>query len=80
MSNSDDLTVVYSLADMLDGQMAKGVLAEEGRPCLLQDAEGSGEILRIVGWGSPFGVNVVVTKENAERARQILTEVFGEER
>ena len=58
---------------------SKGVLAEEGIPCLLQDAEGSGEILRIVGWGSPFGVNVVVTEENAERARWILTEVFGEE-
>lgn len=38
MSNSDDLTVVDSLADMLDGQMAKGVLAEEGIPCLIQDA------------------------------------------
>ena len=78
MENSD-LVVVYSLADMLDGQMAKGVLAEEGIPCLLQDAEGSGEILRIVGWGSPFGVNVIVTEENAERAHQILSEVFGEE-
>ena len=74
-----ELTMVYSAADMMEAEHAKSILGNEGIPSLLMDREDSGQYLRILGYGSPFGIDVYVSNENAQRAREILAYIFAED-
>ena len=70
---------VYNAATIMEAEQVKSVLEGEGIPALLMDREDSGGYLRILGCGSPFGVDVYVSPENADRAKKLIEEIFSEE-
>ncbi len=69
---------VYNAASIADAEQAKILLEQEGIPALLMDREDSGEYLRILGYGSPFGVDVYVSADHAERAKELINEAFSD--
>ena len=77
--NDPKLAKVYNAATVTEAEQAKSLLENVGIPALLMDREDSGAYLRILGYGSPFGVDVYVSPENAERAKRLIEETFSEE-
>ena len=77
--NDPQMAYVFNAATILEAQQAKALLEKEGIPALLMDREDSGGYLRILGCGSPFGVDVYVSPENADRAKKLIEEIFSEE-
>jgi len=71
--------MVWNTAAITQAEQAKSLLESEGIPVLLMDREDSGGYLRILGYGSPFGVDIYVSPKNAPRARKLLGEIFSEE-
>ena len=74
-----ELVLIYNTASKWEADQAKSLLEKEGIPALLMDREDSGAYLRILGYGSPFGVDVYVSLENESRAKQVIAEVFSED-
>ena len=80
-SGSDpELEAVYNTAQKFEAEMVKQVLENNQIPVLLKDREDSGEYLRILGYGSPFGIDILVRKDQAAQARKLLEETFSEEK
>ena len=77
--NDPQIVPVYNAATIMEAEQVKSVLEGEGIPSLLMDREDSGAYLRILGYGSPFGVDVYVSLENESRAKQVIAEVFSED-
>ena len=72
--DGQELVTIGSVANMVEAELAKGLLASEEIPCILKDSGSSGEFLRVAGWGSPFGVDVIVAKENEDKAKEALAD------
>lgn len=75
-----DLAMVASVGEEYEANLIKGVLEENRIPVLIYDREDSGNYLRIIGCGSPFGLDIYVHKSNEERARTLINEIFSEEK
>ena len=75
-----ELEAVYNTAQKFEAEMAKQILEQNRIPAMLRDREDSGEYLRILGYGSPFGVDILVRKDQAVQARKLLKETFSEEK
>ena len=71
------LEVVYNTAQKYEADLAREVLETNGIPALLKDREDSGEYLRILGYGSPFGFDILVRKDQAQEAKRLLEETFA---
>ncbi len=76
----ETLELVYNASERYEGEMAREILEQAGIPAVLADREDSGQYLRILGVGSPFGVDVLVRRDQAQRAKQILEEALSEEK
>ena len=79
MIDDPQLTPVHNAATITEAEQTKSLLEQAGIPALLMDREDSGAYLRVLGYGSPFGVDVYVSPENADRARQLIGEMFSED-
>ena len=75
-----ELETVYNTAKKFKAEMVKQVLEDHQILAMLRDREDSGEYLRILGYGSPFGVDILVRKDQAVQARKILEDTFSEEK
>lgn len=73
-----DLTLVYSTASKWEADMAKTILREAGIEALVMDREDSGAYLRIIGLGTPFGMDLYVNRLYREQAKKLLEEAFSE--
>lgn len=73
------ITPVYNAATEWEANLAKDLLEKAGISAMMMDREDSGSYLRILGVGSPFGFDIYVGNENAERAKQLLDEAFSQE-
>ena len=73
-----DLALVYNTASGWEAEMAKNILKEAGIESLVMDREDSGAYLRILGLGTPFGMDVYVNRCYQEQAKKLLEEAFSE--
>ena len=73
-----DMALVYNTASKWEADMAGKLLDEAGIPALIMDREDSGAYLRILGLGSPFGMDVYVNRLYEEQAKKLLEEAFSE--
>ncbi len=79
--NTDpELEIVYNTAEKFEADIARHVLEDHQIPVVIRDREDSGQYLRILGYGSPFGVDVLVRKDQAQQARKLLEETFSEQK
>ena len=76
----EDLVLAANVGQIYEAQQIQELLERAGIPALLADREDSGGYLRILGYGSPFGVDVLVHKAHAERAKQLIRETFSEDK
>ena len=58
--------------------MTKKLLEEAGIAALVMDREDSGAYLRIIGLGSPFGMDVYVNRMYEDQAKQLIQEAFSQ--
>ncbi|MCR4656696.1 MAG: DUF2007 domain-containing protein [Lachnospiraceae bacterium] len=77
ITEDDDLIKVANVSDMVEAELLKGYLESEGISCFLKDAYAPGQYLRVLGWGSPFGTDVFVSRDNADPARRIIDEYYA---
>ena len=54
------------------------LLEEAGIAALVMDREDSGAYLRIIGLGSPFGMDVYVNRMYEAQAKQLIKEAFSQ--
>ena len=73
-----EVVMIFNAASKWEADLAKSLLENAGIPAMLMDREDSGDYLRVLGFGSPFGVDVYVNKEYADRAAALLEETFSE--
>ena len=73
-----ELTLVYNASNPVEAGMVKSLLEEHGIPVMIMDREDSGQYLRILGYGSPFGMDVYVGNEHAEQAAHIVGEMLSQ--
>ena len=77
--NDPELTMIFNTGVQWEADQAKSLLEQAGIPVLMMDHEDSGDYLRILGYGSPFGFDLYVSRANADRARALIEEVFSED-
>ena len=77
ITEDGDLIKVANVSDMVEEELLKGYLKDGGIPCFIKDANTPGQYLRVLGWGSPFGVDVFVSRDNADPAKTIIEEYFA---
>ena len=58
--------------------MAKILLERAGIDALVMDREDSGAYLRILGLGTPFGIDIYVNRKHEDKARQLIKEALPE--
>ena len=73
-----DMALVYNTASRWEADMAGKLLEEAGIPALIMDREDSGAYLRILGLGSPFGMDVYVNRMYEEQAKQLIKDAFSQ--
>ena len=73
-----DMVLIYNTASKWEADMAKKLLEEAGIAALIMDREDSGAYLRILGFGSPFGMDVYVNRMYEEQAKGLIEEAFSE--
>ena len=73
-----ELVLVCNMATKWEADQVKSLLENEKIPALVMDREDSGGYLRVLGVGSPFGVDVYVNVAQAERAKQLVDEMLSE--
>lgn len=74
----DEIALVYNTASKWEADMAKTLLEKAGIDALVMDREDSGAYLRILGLGTPFGIDVYVNRKYEEKARQLIKEALSE--
>ena len=74
-----EITPVYNAASEWEANLAKELLEKAGIRAMTMDREDAGSYLRILGVGSPFGMDIYVRNEDAQRAAQLLEETFSQE-
>ena len=72
-----ELVKICNTASKWEADQVKNLLEKEGIPALVMDREDSGDYLRVLGFGSPFGVDVYVNSQNAQRAKQLADEMLS---
>ncbi|MBQ6321382.1 MAG: DUF2007 domain-containing protein [Lachnospiraceae bacterium] len=72
-----ELVMVYNTASKWEADQAESLLANEGIPAMIRDREDSGDYLRVLGFGSPFGMDVYVHRDHAQRAKELLEATFS---
>ncbi len=78
-SGDEDLVAIRTVDEPYQARMLSDLLKKNGICSLMRDRE-AGSWLRTVGWGSPYGIDVFVSKDNESAARQIAdTFVLNEE-
>ena len=77
ITEDGDLIKVANVSDMVEAELLKGYLECKGIPCFVKDACTPGQYLRVLGWGSPFGTDVFVSRDNADPAKTIIEEYFA---
>ena len=73
-----DMVQVYNTASKWEADIAKKLLEEAGIAALVMDREDSGAYLRIIGLGSPFGMDVYVNRMYEAQAKQLIKEAFSQ--
>ena len=73
-----DMVLVYNTASKWEADIAKKLLEESGIAALVMDREDSGAYLRIIGLGSPFGMDVYVNRMYEAQAKQLIKEAFSQ--
>ena len=73
-----DMVMVYNTASKWEADIAKKLLEEAGMAALVMDREDSGAYLRIIGLGSPFGMDVYVNRMYEAQAKQLIKEAFSQ--
>ena len=73
-----DMVLIYNTASKWDADMAGKFLDEAGIATLIMDREDSGAYLRILGFGSPFGMDVYVNRMYEEQEKGLHEEAFSE--
>ena len=73
-----DMVQVYNTASKWEADIAKKLLEEAGMAALVMDREDSGAYLRIIGLGSPFGMDVYVNRMYEAQAKQLIKEAFSQ--
>jgi len=66
-----ELITILTVKDKYEADIAAELLSKEGIPCLVRDHEDCGQWLRAVGWGSPFGMDILVGRNLEEKAREV---------
>ncbi|HAV00838.1 MAG TPA: hypothetical protein DCW47_06555 [Lachnospiraceae bacterium] len=77
ITEDGDLIKVANVSDMVEAELLKGYLKAGGIPCFIKDANTPRQYLRVLGWGSPFGVDVFVSRDNADQAKTIIEEYYA---
>ncbi len=67
-----DITAVYNVSQEYEAELIKGMLEKNGIPAYYMDREDSGGYLRIIGMGTPFGLDIYVHKDQADNAKQLI--------
>ena len=57
--------------------MAKELLENAQIAAMVMDHEDSGGYLRILGYGTPFGMDVYVNRADADIARKLIKDTLG---
>ena len=73
-----DMVLVYNSASKWEADIAKKLLEDAGIAALVMDREDSGAYLRIIGLGSPFGMDVYVNRMYEARAKQLIKDAFSQ--
>ena len=73
-----DMVQVYNTASKWEADIAKKLLEEAGIAALVMDREDSRAYLRIIGLGSPFGMDVYVNRMYEAQAKQLIKEAFSQ--
>ena len=76
--NDETMTLVYNAASKIEADQIKVYLEANGIPALLMDRVDSGQYLRILGYGSPYGMDIYVAPENAGKAEELIKELLSE--
>jgi len=74
-----DITAVYSVSQVYEADLITGLLNNSGIPAYYRDREDSGGYLRIIGLGTPFGMDIYVNRKDAERARALIDSCLSRE-
>ncbi len=74
-----DLTAVHTVNQEYEANLIKERLGQNGIPAFYMDREDSGSYLRIIGLGTPFGIDIYVNKEQADAARKLIDEFLSDE-
>ena len=75
--DDDQIVCVYNAASVLDAGVVRELLEKEGIAVMVMDHEDSGGYLRILGYGTPFGMDVYVNRVDADMARKLIEETIG---
>ena len=73
-----DMVLVYNSASKWEADIAKKLLEDAGIAALVMDREDSGAYLRIIGLGSPFGMDVYVNRMNEVQAKQLIKDALSQ--
>ena len=78
-SGDEDLVAIRTVDEPYKARMLSDLLKKNGICSLMRDRE-AGSWLRTVGWGSPYGIDIFVSKDNEIAARQVAdTFILNEE-
>jgi hypothetical protein len=73
-SPQPDLVKIYNAQQMLEAEMIKAILEDEGIPAVVKDAR----LTLMIGWPLWFrGFDVLVPSDQAEKARTLLENERG---
>ena len=72
-----DMALVYNTASEWEADIVKKLLEDAGIAALVMDREDSGAYLRIIGLGTPFGMDVYVNRMYEEQAKQLIKDAFS---
>ncbi len=69
-----DMTAIFTVTHEYEAELIRELLAQNSIPSHCMDREDAGGYLRIIGHGSPFGIDIYVNKDQAETAKKLIQE------
>ena len=74
-----DIVAVHSVSEVYEADLITGLLINSGIPAYYRDREESGGYLRIIGLGTPFGMDIYVNRKDAEKAKSLIDSYLSRE-
>ncbi len=76
MNNSDNISIIKlkSISNEIELGMIKEILEDNDIPYLIKD-HGSGGYIRIISGGSFFGTDIMINKDDFDKANSLLESI-----